>query len=181
MPQWVATSTTLQDGPHVISFHLSCVPPRTNHQRKRIVTIRTKAKGTFSRLADSDELNDAKAMLDSLLLPHQPPEPITGPVALRLAFTWPWLKSHGKRLRAQYPAIPHTSKPDCSNIAKTLEDRLVALRFIEDDRHVVMLIVSKEWGDDPGIRVTIQPYALTSLDRRSVLYEHLQGRNAETG
>jgi Holliday junction resolvase RusA-like endonuclease len=53
--------------------------------------------------------------------------------------------------------VPHTSKPDCSNVLKTLEDRLVALRFIGDDANVVEVTVRKFWGDEPGIRISITP------------------------
>jgi Holliday junction resolvase RusA-like endonuclease len=110
--------------------------------------------GKFSRLADKPELVASKAMLDSLLLPHQPTAPLTGPVTLRIEFTWPWLANHAKRIKA-LGRVPHTSKPDCTNVAKTFEDRLVALRFIGDDRAVVELTVLKFWGDEPGIFVRI--------------------------
>lgn len=136
----------------MIAFRLTCVPPKTSHHAKRIVKI-----GKFSRLADKPELNEAKQMLDSLLLPHQPPTPIAGPVAMRLEFTWPFLASHPKKTKA-LGRIPHTSRPDLSNLAKTIEDRLVALRFIEDDNAVVELTLLKWWGDSPGIDVRIQPY-----------------------
>lgn len=135
----------------MISFRLVCVPPTTSHHHKRIVRV-----GKWTKLADRPELASAKAMLDSLLLPHQPPAPITGPVSLRLEFTWPWLASHSKKTRA-LGSIPHTSKPDVDNASKTLTDRLVALRFIEDDRKVVELHVRKWWGDAPGVAITIQP------------------------
>lgn len=137
----------------MIQFFVSCVPPTANHQRKRIVRI-----GKFSRLADKPELVAAKAMLDSILLPHQPVTPIVGAVAMTLEFTWPWLKGHAKKVKAQ-GRIPHTSRPDCSNVTKTLEDRLVALRFLEDDSAVVDLTVRKFWGDAPGIAVTIRALA----------------------
>lgn len=132
-----------------IFFCVACIPPTTTHHKKRIVKI-----GQFSRLADKPELVAAKAMLDSLLLPHQPAAPLTGPVSLRLEFAWPWLGKHSKKVRAS-KRIPHTSRPDCSNLAKTLEDRLVALRFMEDDNAVVDLQVRKWWSDEPGITVSI--------------------------
>lgn len=134
-----------------LAFFVACVPPKTNHQRKRIVRI-----GNFSRLADKPELVAAKAMLDSVLLPHQPSAPVAGPVVLDVDFTWPWRASESKRTKA-LGRVPHTSRPDCSNALKTLEDRLVALRFIEDDANVVEVRVRKYWGDAPGIGVRISP------------------------
>jgi Holliday junction resolvase RusA-like endonuclease len=138
--------------PTEIRFRIACVPPKTSHHAKRIVKM-----GKFSRLADKPELVEAKATLDSLLLPHQPAAPISGTVALRLEYVWPWRSSESKKTRA-LGRIPHTSRPDCSNLAKTLEDRLVRLRFIEDDNAVAELVVTKFWGDVPGIEVRIAQF-----------------------
>jgi len=131
---------------------LSCVPPQTNHHAKRIVRI-----GKFSRLADKPELVAAKELLDTLLVPHQIPAPIAGPYTLHLSFTWPWLGKHSKRTRA-LGRIPHTSRPDCDNCSKSITDRLVRLRFIEDDKAIVRLEVEKWWGDEPGILVEISSF-----------------------
>lgn len=139
-----------------IRFRISCVPPKTSHHRKRIVRI-----GKFSRLADKRELVEAKHMLEALLLPHQPAQPIAGAVSLALEFTWPWLRGHSKQFKSA-GMQPHTSRPDLTNVAKTLEDRLVALRFIEDDSRVVELILVKYWGDEPGIGVSITPYGASA-------------------
>lgn len=144
-----------------MTFRLSCVPPTANHQRKQIVRV-----GTWTRLADKPELVAAKGMLDGLLLPHQPAAPLTGPITLQVEFTWPWLERHSRRVRA-CGRIPHVGRPDCSNAIKTLEDRLVALRFIEDDRGVVDLHVTKFWGNEPGIAVRIEPVETFALAVRA--------------
>lgn len=143
-----------------LEFRVSCVPPKTTHQRKKIVRV-----GKWIRLGDTDELVAAKGLLEELLLPHQPASPVLGPVTLRLDFEWPWLASHSRRTREK-GRIPHTSKPDLTNVAKTLEDRLVALRFMEDDANVVNLLVSKWWGDSPGIIIAIVPFVTTIETQR---------------
>jgi Holliday junction resolvase RusA-like endonuclease len=132
-------------------FFLRCVPPKSSHHAKKIVRV-----GKWTRLADKPELVAAKAMLDELLLPHQPEAPLDGPVCLSLAFTWPWLASDSKRTKA-IGRVPHDHRPDCSNVAKTIEDRLVALRFLADDNQVVDLRVTKWRGEDAGISVTLAP------------------------
>lgn len=137
---------------NLISFFIKCDPPKTSHHAKKIVRT-----GKWTRLADTPKLVEAKASLDALLEPHQPAEPMTGPVSLYVSFTWPYLASDTKKARtAGY--IPHTSKPDLSNVLKTLEDRLVRLRFIEDDRKVVQVTMSKWRGPEPGISVLVLPY-----------------------
>lgn len=132
-----------------LSFFVACVPPTVTHHHKRIVRV-----GRFSRLADKPELTQARAALEALLEPHRPAEPLIGPVELHLEFTWPWLQSHTKRQRA-LGRVLRSTKPDCSNLAKTLEDRLGFLRFIENDATVAVLGVSKWFSDEPGIRVRI--------------------------
>lgn len=135
-----------------MNFFLDCVPPTASHHAKKIVRI-----GKFTRLADTDRLVAAKQTIDTLLLEHRPAAPMTGPVSLALEFTWPWRSSDSKRARGNH-RIPRDTRPDCSNLAKTTEDRLVALRFVEDDGQVVDLRVSKWFGARPGIAITIEPF-----------------------
>lgn len=132
-----------------LRFHLSCVPPKTSHHAKRIAR-----RGRRLGLVDTPQLEAAKDTLDALLLPHRPEVPITGPVALALEFTWPWLSDDSKRVRARGRVI-HAARPDCDNLAKTLTDRLVCLRFLGDDGKVVSLSVDKFRGDAPGIAVAV--------------------------
>jgi Holliday junction resolvase RusA-like endonuclease len=142
-----------------MEFFLSCVPPKATHHAKKIVRV-----GRFTRLADTDNLVVAKETIDGLLREHRPPHPIGGPVVLALEFTWPWRAkdSAGARARGR---IPHDVRPDCSNLAKTTEDRLVALRFLEDDGQVVALLVRKWFGEPAGIRVQLQPYVHRASDQ----------------
>lgn len=135
----------------VCRMFLNCIPPTTSHHHKRIVR-----RGKFSSLADKPELVAAKATLDALLIPFQR-STIAGPVTLSVVYTWPWLKGARKRDIAK-GRIPHTSRPDCSNLIKTLEDRLVQLKFIADDNAVVELHVSKWWGNESGIEIEIRPF-----------------------
>ena len=130
---------------------LACVPPTVTHHSKRIVRVRQ-----FARLADTDALVGAKAMLDELLLPHQPETPIAAPVRLTVTFTWPWRTSTSQRVRSAGRA-PKTTKPDLDNLCKVLTDRLAALRFIPaEDGVVAELHARKFWGEAPGIAVVLE-------------------------
>ena len=51
--------------------------------------------------------------------------------------------------------LPHIAPPDLSNVIKTLEDVLVSLQFLEDDRAVAVLHVEKWWSDRPGLTITL--------------------------
>jgi len=155
----------------VMEFFLSCVPPKATHHAKKIVRV-----GKFARLADNDKLVVAKETIDTLLLEHRPPHPMSGPTVLALEFTWPWrLKDKaGARARGR---IPCDVRPDCSNLAKTTEDRLVALRFLEDDGQVVALLVRKWFGDTAGIHVRLWPFdsRVHNTDQPADLFAALEG------
>jgi Holliday junction resolvase RusA-like endonuclease len=142
----------------MIDITLACIPPKTSHHAKQIIR-----RGRFARLADTPALNQAKDTLDAMLVPHQPPEPVRGDARLHVEFTWPWLVSDPKRVRAA-GRIYHGKRPDCSNVLKTLEDRLVKLRFLEDDGQVVEVRVSKYRGAEPGIRIQLSAVYRAPID-----------------
>lgn len=143
----------------MIEFFLPCVPPTANHQNKKIIRIKYRGKDgqmkDWTRTGDTDELIAAKQMIDGLLVPHRPLAPMRGAVTLTLEFTWPWRASDSAKTRARR-LVPMVVRPDCSNLAKTTEDRLVALRFLEDDGPVCELVVRKFRGDHPGIGIRIE-------------------------
>lgn len=136
--------------PADMEFFLRMVPPKATHHAKRIVK-----RGNFHSMADKPELVRARGSLQDELRPYQPPAPIEEAVRLTLEFTWDWLKGTSQRERAK-GRIYKTTKPDCTNAAKTLEDCLVQLLFIKDDAQVAELVVRKFLGDNVGIRVVIE-------------------------
>lgn len=131
-------------------IYLPLVPPKTTHQDKRIVYIAGR-----SRLADSSKLTDVVADYLSLLRPYAPAIPITGPVAFRVEFVFPWRKSESKRNRA-LGKIPMVSKPDWDNMAKTLVDVMTKLGFWRDDAQIFSGRASKFWGDSVGITIEFE-------------------------
>ncbi len=137
----------------MIAFHLPIIPPKSTSQGagKRMAIIRGKPmffKNTAAASAEHDLL--------VLCAAHKPAAPIGGPVRLQVDFVWPWRANEPKKRRA-LKRVPHTSKPDCSNIIKLLEDCLTKLEFWRDDGLVADLRVSKAWGDKVGIYVAITP------------------------
>lgn len=132
-----------------MEFFIACVPFKVTHHSKKIVRI-----GNFSKLADSPQLRHARVTYEQLLAKYQPKEPFNGPIALTLFFYFPFLKSAPKK--TQYGRAPKLTKPDCSNLAKTFEDCLVRMRFIDDDASVTKLLVQKAYRGMSGIKVKIE-------------------------
>lgn len=141
-----------------MTIWLPGVMPKTSHHSKTIVRVRI-GRRTVSRMADSPRLNSAKRTLDELLEPYQPAAPMRGPVRLSLAWIWPWVQADGLRARgtATNGRVWHDRRPDCSNLTKTIEDRLVGMGFLEDDGQVVLLEARKYRGDTPGLWIRIEP------------------------
>ena len=137
----------------MIAFHLPITPPKATSQGagKRILVVNGKPMFFKNRKAQSAE-ND----LTLLCAQYRPESPILGAVLLKIDFVFPWRKSEPRK-RIALGRVPHTAKPDCSNLVKMIEDCLTKLRFWNDDGQVADLRVTKAWGSQVGIFVSIEP------------------------
>jgi len=137
----------------VIDLYLRCTPPSTTAQKKGMRFVNGKPQFFHNARMQREEVT-----WTSLLAPHRPQAPLTGPLELSLCFIYPHLKSTPKKRLGDL--VPKTTKPDCGNVAKHLEDHLTKLRFIEDDARIARLIVEKFHGPEShvGIRVIVRPF-----------------------
>lgn len=126
----------------------SCIPPTTLHQAKRIVRV-----GGFTKLADSAKLVEAKGFWDALFLRHRPERPLDGPLALYVELRWPHTASTAKRLLGS--DLPMTTKPDLSNLLKTVEDAMVRCGYMVNDSRICDVQVKKFRSPNPGILVRL--------------------------
>lgn len=138
-----------------MKFHLKMVPPTTTHQSKKIITI-GKGPKSFSKLGDTKELQATCRSYEEMLRPFVPAAPIEGPTRLMLTFVWPYTASMPKRDRESGRLIPKITKPDCSNIAKTLEDRLVVMRILASDQQVYDITTRKFYGPENLVGITVE-------------------------
>lgn len=136
----------------MIAFHLPIVPPKTTSQGagKRISIVNGRPRFFKNGKAESAEHD-----LTLLSAKHAPTAPLEGPLSLQVDFVWPWRASESKK-RVALGRVPHTARPDCSNIVKMLEDCLTKLGFWKDDSQVASLQVTKAWGDHVGIFIAIR-------------------------
>jgi Holliday junction resolvase RusA-like endonuclease len=70
-------------------------------------------------------------------------------------FSVPKSESKKKREAMLSGKIHYTKKIDCDNLAKIILDSLNKIAF-EDDKQVCSLIVKKEYGEEPMVRVTLR-------------------------
>lgn len=81
---------------------------------------------------------------------------LTGAIRAEIIGVFPIPKSESKKRRAAMIAgeIHHTKKIDCDNLAKTILDALNEIAY-DDDKQVCQLMVSKVYGDEPRVEVTL--------------------------
>ena len=117
---------------------------------------------TPGKTADYERLVAATAAAalscDALAAAHQL---LDGPLeaVLEMRFPAPASWSKAKRARALAGIEWHTSKPDADNVAKAILDACNGVVF-RDDSQVVILIATKAFSEEPGVRVVIRECSL---------------------
>jgi hypothetical protein len=153
-----------------IEMFLACEPFTATHHDKKIITFRV-GSSTRASLADKPNLVAAKEGYDLLLNIWRIDEPLDGPLALTVGIVFPYLAGLPKRDRGR--VIRRTTKPDCSNLVKTIEDRLATKTntkghpvrpFITEDARVSDLRVLKRFDEFPGIYIRIEQLDLFDDD-----------------
>lgn len=82
---------------------------------------------------------------------------------LEMRFPVPASWSKAKRARALAGVEWRTSKPDADNVAKAILDACNGVVF-RDDSQVVILIATKAFSEEPGVRVVIREVQTAELD-----------------
>lgn len=144
----------------MISFHLPITPGTATSQSagKRIIVIKGRPRFFKNKAAKA-----AETALASLVAQYRPEKPIEGPIRLSVEFCFPWRKSERKSTIA-LGRVPHTVRPDASNMIKMIEDTLTRAGFWIDDGQVAVLRVAKAWGDNVGITVQIEEIGKEEAD-----------------
>lgn len=78
------------------------------------------------------------------------------PLSVLITAVFPVPKSESKKHQQEMldGAILPIKKPDADNIAKVICDALNGIAYA-DDSHIVSLMVIKEYGENPGVHVSI--------------------------
>jgi Holliday junction resolvase RusA-like endonuclease len=112
--------------------------------------------GGHVRAVDPQKSRDYKQYVKMVASQHKPAEPIAGPVFLEVTVFRPMPKSFSKKKRwfAEQGHIWPTTKPDCSNFIKLLEDACNQIIW-KDDSQIVRLIVEKRYSENPRVEITV--------------------------
>lgn len=134
-----------------MKFFISCHPPKTTAQQKKLGTFAGKAM-----MFTPAKTRATGEMLTALLSVHTPMRPLEGPLRLTVTYRWPWRNADPQKVRSQGWAWMW-SRPDCSNLIKQIEDCMTGLRFWRDDGQIAELIFRKQRGEQVGIEIEIEP------------------------
>lgn len=129
-----------------LAFESECEIPTTTHQRKKIITLRPRNKPPINSIGNTPELDDALKQWKAILRPHVPSSPLVGPLKLSGSFMWRWREGEkGENRLAE--GIWKDTKPDLSNLLKTMEDVMEELGFFENDSRIAAYgEIAKRWG-----------------------------------
>jgi Holliday junction resolvase RusA-like endonuclease len=143
-----------------LSVFIPCLVPTVTSQQKGAFA----AKGGGVRFFKKKAVKQSENTFAALLMPHVPKEPFTGPLCFIITLTFPWRKSEKKSRIKSFSSYPIETRPDCSNLIKTIEDVMTSLRFWNDDGQISSLHIAKCYGDKPGIRINLTSDLAISKD-----------------
>lgn len=123
-----------------MQFFIPMKIPTVTHQEKQVHVVR--GKPVFY---EPTELKQADHLAQ-----YRPKQLMKGPVELVVKFCFPLVAG-------THDGQPKTTKPDCDNLVKLLQDVMNQLDFYEDDRFVVSLVAQKFWAKIPGLFIALQP------------------------
>ena len=118
---------------------------------------RTAVIGGHARVYDPEKSRNYKTLVKLVAQEAKPRDLLEGPVILTLRIYRQIPKSFSKTARAKAHAgeLRPTTKPDVSNVLKSIEDALNGVVWV-DDRQIVGLVVSKAYDDNPRVEVEIR-------------------------
>lgn len=116
-------------------------------------------RGGHAMAYDPKESRDYKQNVRAAAIEVKPDVPLDGPLSLVVTVYKSIPKSLSKKKQAAALAgeLRPTTKPDCSNLCKGIEDALKGLIF-KDDSQIVDLRISKFYSQSPRAEVSIIPY-----------------------
>ena len=126
-------------------------PPTYTAQQRRW-TIRNGKPMTYP----DRRAKRTRAELQSLLAPHAPQAPMTGPILLDIKLIYPYRKNEKKQVVKAGTEIPKTTRPDTDNSIKLIQDVMTATGYYIDDSQVYDLHATKWCGPIPGIAIDIR-------------------------
>jgi Holliday junction resolvase RusA-like endonuclease len=119
---------------------------------------RASKRGGFVRLYTPEQTVNAETFTKLCAMDQVGQPMLEGPlvVAMHAVFDIPVSFSKKKKADALSGALRPTGKPDLDNLAKLYSDALNKIVW-GDDAQIVSMALSKSYGIEPGVTITINP------------------------
>ena len=141
LEQAVASAKCFDNSDGIVAFWEGVPPKSTFQQRDRNFHKTASARLAFAQW---------RAILEKFA----PPKPLEGPLAFRLALTWPHTRETAKA-RDGAP-VRKITRPDGVNILKGVEDVMTSLGYWNDDNQLAVETVERWHGEMPGVMIEIR-------------------------
>ena len=93
---------------------------------------------------------------------YESSEPMTGPLGCEIVAVFPRTAELLRKVRGEYKhptwRLPHATKPDADNIAKSVLDAVEKAGIISDDKQIALLTVGKHYAmihEEPRVEIRI--------------------------
>ena len=163
-PPAVAESRALEQRlasiPRAVTFFVPGVPQPGGS--KNGFPVRMKSGRTRVNIVDDAKRNAPWRAVVALAARYHFETPLAGPLVVSFVFAMPRPKSHfgtgrnASTLKASAPSM-HTGKPDALKLARSTEDALTGIAWL-DDCQTVDLRIRKVYAERPGCWVTITEF-----------------------
>ena len=138
-----------------LKFNINCIPPKSTHQASAKILFSKKRNSYFVGKKDTSKGKETKDFLIALFNKYRPVNPFKEPIKLCVTWCYPWRKTEPKKnMIVGYKWC--TTRPDCDNLSKLVQDIMTKLNFWEDDSQIAWLEFKKMWSNKPGIYVEIE-------------------------
>ena len=135
--------------PPVLCLRIIGLPVAQARAKTRLFRNARAPLGVTTSHYEPENVRDWKRTVQGQVLPHRPPAPVEGPLAVTLTFHLPRPVSLPKRVLA------HTKKPDLDNLVKAIKDALRGVVY-RDDAQIVQLIATKAYDPSPGVGIAVE-------------------------
>lgn len=155
----------LGNGPRTVTFFVPGIPQPGGS--KKGFAVRTPSGKTRIAIVEDAKHNAPWRAVVSLAAREHFASPLAGPLVVSFTFMMPRPKSHygtgrnASTLRSTAPSV-HTGKPDALKLARSTEDALTGIAWM-DDCQTVDLRTWKVYAEKPGCWVTITEYREPAL------------------
>lgn len=128
-------------------------PPTTTNQQKKALYNKRLGRIIYYK---PKPLQEAEKLYCELLAPYKPKEAWDCPCIMDVEWRFKYRSNEKKSVIKSEALIPKTTRPDNTNLIKTLEDMFTQMGFITDDSIIAQHTLRKYWWKHGQLRIVLK-------------------------